>query len=153
MINTSDLITDHFNNSSLRPSTCVLWILKFCFRPCAENIHGQLLKVICRGKHGKGLHFRSSWRQVSKVSVLNALSLLVFAVNRMQGFYVVLQNIILCSEDICSHISSCLAGVSCGLYLKVTCLEYGQVSVSICRFWYAVINTFRIVFIKFLLVM
>lgn len=50
------------------------------------------------------------------------------------------------SEDICSHLSSCLADVNCGLYLKVTYLEYGHISVPICRFWYAVINTSRIVF-------
>lgn len=133
---------------------CALNLKVFCFRPCAENIHSQLLKVMSRGKHGKGLHFRSSWRHMSKVSVLNVLSVLVFAVKGCKDFMLSCRtSSSALSEDICSHISSCLSGVSCGLYLKVTCLEYGQVSVPICRFWYAVINTFRIVFIKFLLVM
>lgn len=144
---------------------CALNLKVFCFRPCAENIHSQLLKVITRGKHGEGLHFstvpvtprhpfRSSWRHMSKVSVLNVLSVLVFAVKGCKDFMLSCRtSSSALSEDICSHISSCLSGVSCGLYLKVACLEYGQVSVPICRFWYAVINTFRIVFIKFLLVM
>lgn len=147
-INAGDLISDHFN---LNLTTCVWGPMHVYFesssfffcRPCVESTHSMLATSdLQRGVWGALLQVIVG-AHVVHASVKSFVPA-NYGSEQLQDFFFLL----LCgmtsfplSGDICSHISSCLADVDNGLWSENTCLEFGQVSVLVCRFWCTVVDS------------